>query len=193
MVISEETGGHWCEIRTNGCLGNASIYSSRETRVRIQGLWRFTKEKLGTASSPFYQLIRLCGHVVLDAYQPSCGHVQMEGPDLALEKGAEKEIMYRIRRKKKTQSGPFTLQSPLELPNAWVLEDMGSGWDIKRHDVLSSPQSSVWHIVWNYHLLLGTHACWKVGFPISPAFISPTPASPRRPFFCSSCSVTLLG
>lgn len=43
--------------------------------------------------------------MVLDAYQPSCRHVQMESPELALEKGAEKEIMYRIRRGKKNREG----------------------------------------------------------------------------------------
>jgi len=61
------------------------------------------------ASSPFlsvsYVVRRFCGCVVLDAIQPSCEHVQMEGPELALEKEAEKEIMCRIRRKKKPREG----------------------------------------------------------------------------------------
>lgn len=38
---------------------------------------------------------------MLDGLQPSWERVQMEGPELAWEKEAEKEIMCKIRRKKK--------------------------------------------------------------------------------------------
>lgn len=54
MVISEGNG-HCrirCRIRTNSRLRNASIYSSLEIQVRIQGQY-FSKEKLVSGSFPF--------------------------------------------------------------------------------------------------------------------------------------------